>query len=60
MVLHFLRDFFVWCLTMISDAIVVIRYMTMNGLALKYKTPDDIHQALYRQKTVCLYQDQPR
>ncbi|ABX20146.1 hypothetical protein SARI_00199 [Salmonella enterica subsp. arizonae serovar 62:z4,z23:-] len=45
---------------MISDAIVVIRYMTMNGLELKYKTPDDIHQALYRQKTVCLYQDQPR
>lgn len=26
-------------------------------LALKYKTPDDVHQAFYRQKTVNLYQD---
>lgn len=26
-------------------------------LALKYKTPDDAHQAFYRQKTVNLYQD---
>lgn len=25
--------------------------------ALKYKTPDDVHQAFYRQKTVNLYQD---
>ncbi|AGR60324.1 hypothetical protein MT158_004127 [Salmonella bongori] len=24
---------------------------------LKYKTPDDVHQAFYRQKTVNLYQD---
>ncbi len=23
----------------------------------KYKTPDDVHQAFYRQKTVNLYQD---
>lgn len=26
-------------------------------LALKYKTPGDVHQAFYRQKTVNLYQD---
>lgn len=26
-------------------------------LALKYKTPDDVHQAFYRQKTVNLYKD---
>ena len=26
-------------------------------LALKYKTPDDVHQAFYRQKSVNLYQD---
>ncbi|MEI8549206.1 hypothetical protein WCV61_26095, partial [Escherichia coli] len=26
-------------------------------LALKYKTPYDVHQAFYRQKSVNLYQD---
>ncbi|VDZ85001.1 Uncharacterised protein [Kluyvera intermedia] len=26
-------------------------------LALKYKTPDDVHQVFYRQKTVNLYHD---
>lgn len=36
--------------------LVAIYNHELPHLALEYKTPDDAHQAFYRQKTVNLYQ----
>ncbi|WP_407649582.1 integrase core domain-containing protein [Citrobacter enshiensis] len=41
---------------MVKESVAIYSYERPH-LALKYKTPDDVHQAFYRQKTVNLYQD---
>jgi hypothetical protein len=42
---------------MVKESVAVYNHERPHQ-ALKYKTPDDVHQAFYRQKTVNLYQDQ--
>ena len=41
---------------MVKESVAIYNHERPH-LALKYKTPDDVHQAFYRQKTVNLYQD---
>lgn len=41
---------------MVKESVAIYNHERPQ-LALKYKTPDDVHQAFYRQKSVNLYQD---
>ncbi|EHG5997255.1 transposase [Escherichia fergusonii] len=41
---------------MVKESVAIYNHERPH-LALKYKTPDDVHQAFYRQKSVNLYQD---
>lgn len=41
---------------MVKESVAIYNHERPH-LALKYKTPDDVYQALDRQKTVNLYQD---
>ncbi|EGT0627732.1 TPA: IS3 family transposase [Citrobacter freundii] len=41
---------------MVKESVAIYNHERPH-LALKYKTPDDVHQAFYRQKTINLYQD---
>ncbi|MBN3196996.1 IS3 family transposase [Pectobacterium versatile] len=41
---------------MVKESVAIYNHERPH-LALKYKTPDEFHQAFYRQKTVNLYQD---
>lgn len=41
---------------MVKESVAIYNYERPHQ-ALKYKTPDDVHQAFYRQKSVNLYQD---
>lgn len=42
--------------TMVEESVVIYNHERPHQ-SLKYKTPDEVHQAFYRQKTVNLYQD---
>ncbi|MED8225537.1 integrase core domain-containing protein, partial [Escherichia coli] len=41
---------------MVKESVAIYNHERPH-LALKYKTPDDVHQAFYRQKSVNVYQD---
>ncbi|HBH4475830.1 TPA: transposase, partial [Escherichia coli] len=41
---------------MVQESVAIYNHERPH-LALKYKTPYDVHQAFYRQKSVNLYQD---
>ncbi len=41
---------------MVKESVAIYNHERPH-LALRYKMPDDAHQAFYRQKTVNLYQD---
>lgn len=42
--------------TMVKESVAIYNHERPH-LALKYKTPDEVHQAFYRRETVNLYQD---
>lgn len=49
----YLRVLQIW---RVKGSVTIYNYKRPH-MALKYKTPDDVHETFYRQKGVNLYQD---